>query len=105
MKIKTIEQLKQLCEDGNVVECHIQLGWLGRSHKAIQHWPSGFHAYQEDFDNDFDNLPKDGWNLVKWGVTSMIDDSCLAYEDDAALAAGTHIITAMKKGALILDDS
>lgn len=81
-RIKTIEQLKELAQNDNGLDCFILLNGGLRSSKHIKYYPD---------DNSF-------------FVLNLIDDSEQELTESQILdGAYTNIGEAMKKGALIMD--
>ena len=82
MRIRTIEQLKELAKDENGLDCFILLNGGLRSSKYIRYYPD-------------DN---------KFYVLNFIDHSEQELTESQILdSAYTNIGEAMKKGALIMD--
>ena len=98
--IKSLDELKELCKDSEVASCCIVLQGGARSSKQVQHWPTGFTGYVEDFDNIEEGFPQ----AVQWGVTNEIDESEMGYVNDDDLETSTHIVEAISRGAFYCYD-
>jgi len=87
-KIESLEQLKRLAEN-QPIECSISLDHGARTSTTIQYFPTGFSTEE-----------RDDISIYKWDVFLGVCDMYLEIEDDEELEDQTHIVEAIRLGAL-----
>ena len=107
-RILSLEHLKTLAGNSNVLECFIQLNNGARSSKNIQYFEDGWEIDVDEEDEVFDenhylDQPSEYAGLkAHWAVYSHIDETYVLYTNDAAFLNPdfTHFAEALEKGAL-----